>query len=489
MRKIIIACVLLVLSPINLRASQNPIDDAKSLAQQLNPISLALGPLIDQAAAQADGVLQRRLEQLNGVIQLALYSLNQIATQKIDSVDAATRQQIIDVNGYVSTNLLRFNYIVGKNLSDANAYISQNLDKFNFGIANNIASVQLLNTVPLLSIGPQGLTTFKQQGQYTDVFITGSGFRKFTDTPEAYISGGSIRDTHSWFSSEKGVKLDVPSASMGLLQIRIPNELIPTTMTATQFTLNLKIRSGSSFFVPTYSEQSLPLNVCGGLPRYQMIVTINGSGKKWEYSQIPWPGAAPYAGSNVIGVNCKSGNNNSHNDICLPSAPPNGYEIDNSPPAYGIVWGSETGHNRHNVSRLNSACIRLYCEGDDGDAWENIMGVSLKLRRLVDVNQCADPQILSAPLKYDGLVQLDLSDSLEKAQGICKDASGQYTPRVKIAMALHDSAGKDVQVLDLSENSTSEALDGAATFTVSNTGRLDATLKPVCSFHSSPVTR
>jgi len=67
--------------------SSNPIDDAKNLIGLLNPLSLALGPLIDKAAAAGDSVLQQRLEQLNGIIQLSLFTLNQIVQQRVEDID------------------------------------------------------------------------------------------------------------------------------------------------------------------------------------------------------------------------------------------------------------------------------------------------------------------------------------------------------------------------------------------------------------------
>jgi hypothetical protein len=489
-RKLVLVCLVVALLCTNPpTTSADAIDDAKGLVGQLNPISLALGPLIDRAAADGNAVLQQRLEQLNGIIQLALYSLNQIATQRMNDLDAKARQQISELNKYVSTNLLQFNYIVGKNLSDANAYLSQNIDKFNFGVANNIASVQFLNTVPLLNIGASGLTTFRQQGAYTDVFLTGSGFKKFNETPEVYLQGDSIKPDASWFGNSKGVKLDLPSASMGLLQIRIPNKLIPDTPAATPFTMGLRIRNGSKYLRSTYSEQSLPIRICGSLPKYQMIVSSRASGKKWEYSQIPYPGAAPYGNTNVIGTNCKSGNNNSHADVCPPSVPPNGYEIDNSSPEFGVIYSSETGHNRHNVSRLANGCIRLYCEGDDGDAWENIMGVRLKLRQLVDVAQCAEPVSSSVNLQYGQLEQIRLDEQVKKAVGVCQAAAAQGTPNIRTTAAIHDSAGKDVEARDLDINVPQTALNGALTLSLGNSWLLDAKLQPSCSFQYSVASK
>lgn len=489
-RKKLVACIIIALLCSNTpAASADVIDDAKGLIAQLNPINVALGPLIDRAAADGNAVLQQRLEQLNGIIQLALYSLNQIATQRINDIDAKARQQIIDLNKYVSTNLLQFNYIVGKNLSDANAYLSQNLDKFNFGVANNIASVQFLNTVPLLNIGSSGMTTFKQQGAYTDIFLAGSGFKKFNETPEVYLQGGTIKPDKSWFGKWKGVKLDVPSASMGLLQIRIPNNLIPDTPAATPFTMALTIRDGSRFLISTYSEQSFPLRVCGSLPKYQLIVSTRVSGKKWEYSQIPFPGATPYGTSNVIGTNCKSGNNNSHYDVCPPAVPPNGYEIDNSAPEFGVTYGSETGHNRHSVSRTATGCIHLYCEGDDGDAWENIMGVTLKLRRLVDVPQCAEPISSTVNLEYGQLDQIRLDEQVTKAIGVCQAAAAQATPNIRTTATVHDSSGKDVEVRDLDVNVPQTAMNGALTLSLGGGWLLDAKLQPSCSYQYSVASK
>lgn len=476
LRKFGVLLVVFVL-PLYGMPSNNPIDDAKNLSNQLNPLSLALGPLIDRAAEDANNVLQQRLEQLNGIIQLTLFTLNQIAQQKIDDIDQKTRQQIIDLNAYVSRDLLQFNAIIGKNLSDVDRILSDNLDKFNFGTANTIATIKFLNTVPLLNIGKLGITTFKQKGSYTDLYLQGSGLMKFNSKPDVYLSGTGVKTP--WYSGY--LSLDVPAASMGLLQIRIPNTAIPDDLKPSSFTLSLKIRDGTKYFMPTYSEQSVPLKICGALPRYKAKITVTASGKKWEYTQIRHPEAALLAnGDDYIGVSCKSGNNNSKKDVC-PTIPPSGWQIDDSPPDYGLTFGSETGHNYHNYSRTASHCIHLYCEGGDGDAWENIQGVRLKLKRLVDVPLCSPSAIVTTvELPYGVLSQLRLQDTVNTAIGVCKDASASATPQIHVVADILDSSDKLAETRDLLPNIPATALGGAASFSMSDQWLLDMKVTPSC---------
>jgi len=475
-------CVLLLVFVIPLYGtpSSNPIDDAKNLIGLLNPLSLALGPLIDKAAAAGDSVLQQRLEQLNGIIQLSLFTLNQIVQQRVEDIDQKTRQQIIDLNTYVSRDLLQFNSIIDKNLQQVDKILSGNLDKFNFGIANNIASIKFLNTVPLINIGKVGITTFKQKGQYTELYLQGSGLMKFGSKPDAYLAGASLKT--SWYSSS--LTLDVPAASMGLLQIRIPNEAIPDDIKPSSFTLSLKIRDGTRFFLPTYSQQSIPLKICGALPRYKARITISVSGKQWEYSKIRHPEALPIAGGDdYIGVSCKSGNNNSKRDVC-PTIPPAGFQIDDSAPDFGVTFGSETGHNYHNYSRAANHCIHLYCEGGDGDAWENIQSVRVKLKRLIDVPLCSpQPVVRTIDLQYGELAQLRLEDSVASAIGVCKDASASATPKIHIVADILDSSNKLAETRDLLPNIPVTALGGAATFKLSDQWLLDMQVDPSCRWN------
>lgn len=53
-------------------------DKAVSLVNQLNPINIALGPLIDDAISDGNEALAQRLEQLRKIIQETLFNRNKI---------------------------------------------------------------------------------------------------------------------------------------------------------------------------------------------------------------------------------------------------------------------------------------------------------------------------------------------------------------------------------------------------------------------------
>jgi hypothetical protein len=473
--KTVLRILAILALPLCASASGNPIADAKALAAQLNPISIALGPLIDQAAGDVNGVLEQRLIQLNGIIQLALNTLNQIAQQRIQDIDEKTRQQITEINRLVSQNLLQFNYIIGKNLNDVNTYLGNNIDKFNFGVANNIASIKLLNTVPLINVGPTGLTTFKQLGPYTEILLVGSGLKKFPEVPEVYLTGASL--------GNQRVKVEVPASSMGLIQLRVPNQVIPNTTSPTSFTLDLQIRDGSRLFVPTYSKQSVPLRICGALPKYAVRISFTASGKIWEYTKIQHPLSD---GNDWIKVNISGGNGNSSLDVC-PGLPPDGWTIDNSAPEYGVTYASETGHNYHSISRNAQGCLHLYADGRNGDAWENIGGTRIKLKRLTSVKRC-NAQAISevVDLKYEQLSQVRVDNDIQTAIGDCKAAAADATPVVQVTVDVLDVSRKTVETRDLDTNVPQTALNGALTASMDSHGLIDLKLEPSCRW-SYPV--
>ena len=111
-------------------------------------------------------------------------------------------------------NLLQFNALVGKHISTIDSSMRQRINQFNFGLANDLASLKWLPTVPLLMLDGNGITTFKQSGKTTSLFISGSSFKKYDEKPMAYLSGDGIKNP-SFFSRSNEIEISVPNASMG----------------------------------------------------------------------------------------------------------------------------------------------------------------------------------------------------------------------------------------------------------------------------------
>jgi hypothetical protein len=470
-------------------ANPTVLDDATGAVAKLNPINIALNGLIGEAADAGNSVLQQRLQQLQGIVQLAIYELNEAAKQRIDQIDARTRDQIADVNKIVQMDLLQFDSLVGKHIKDINSDMLQRIDQLNFGIANTIASVQILNTIPLIRTDSSGtgLTTFKQQGNLTKMYIVGSGFMKIGQKPTAYISGSSVKADRStlWGLSEDGISVDVENASMGLLELSIPNAIIPDDYGPASFSLKLKIGEGSNWiFFHKYSSQSVPLHVCGKLPKLSAKLTVWASGKHYIRDRRPM---------RDLHAAVRSGNNNSSDKICLPPSPPLGWEFDLSYPDYGIVYGGEN-HNNYHVIVLpgpGNPCLGAYVEGGDGDAHLNIQGVQMKLIQLADAGECT-PKWSSEPLTlgYGALQQTNINDRIVAAKGgECTEARAREIPTAHVSVSILDANNKIIETRDLLQDTEVSVLKGAGKFIFHNTGLLDMELDPTCNWGPIPATQ
>jgi hypothetical protein len=68
--RIVLCFALLVTSEHSARAGVDLSESAKGLLGQLNPVNLALGPLVDDAVAKGNVAVAQRLEQLRATIQI-----------------------------------------------------------------------------------------------------------------------------------------------------------------------------------------------------------------------------------------------------------------------------------------------------------------------------------------------------------------------------------------------------------------------------------
>ena len=486
MRFILVGVISAVLSfPAN--AGQTIIDDANSLLGKLNPINIALKGLIGEAADAGNSVLQQRLEQLQGIIQLAIYQLNEAAKQRIDQLDADTRNQIADVNKLVQSDLLQFDALVGKHLKDIDESMRKRIDQFNFGLSNTIASIKILNTVPLIRTDEDGMgiSAFKQQGDETRLYIVGSGLMKVGKKPSAYLSGTTVRSDFStlWGLWGEGVSVTVENASMGLVELSIPNALIPDAYGPASFSLTLKIGEGSGLFGTKYSTQSVPLHICGKLPKLTAKLTVWASGKHYVREQRDL---------RDLHTSVANGNNHSSDELCLPDAPPIGWDYDMAYPDYGIVYGGENHNGYHAIVRYgpNNRCIRAYVDGTEGNAHLNVQGIRMKLIQLADTSECV-PKWTSQPtlLAYGSLTQINISEQTVAAQGgECAEAKARAIPTVHTSISILDSDQKVIETKDLIPDAQVTALKGAGQFRLHNTGLLDMELDPRCFWSLIPRT-
>src|SRR5580700_11670752 len=113
----ILACLLLLGGTVStIHADLDVAQQASALIGTLNPVNLALGPLVDNAISSGNFALAQRLEQLRAIIQESLYTLDQIAQKRITQVNADAEGRIKQLQDAVNQNQLLFNSILSKNI-------------------------------------------------------------------------------------------------------------------------------------------------------------------------------------------------------------------------------------------------------------------------------------------------------------------------------------------------------------------------------------
>jgi len=385
-------------------------------------------------------------------------------------------------------SLNHLSHFWGQVQKDLDQNMLARIDQFNFGLANTIASVSFLNTIPLIKTDATGISTFKEAGGSTNLYIIGSGLKKSDDRPTAFLSGATVKSNYTtlWGVIREGIALDIPNASMSLLEVTIPNSLIPDDYGPTDFSLTLKLREGSNLVGwPKYSEQSIPLHVCGKLQKYKAVIAVWASGKQYVRDRRPL--------TDLIHGGCAGGRTNDSGNVCLPDQPPSGWEFDMADPDYGIVWqgSSFEGYVDYHHYGVGRRCMTCYCDGSQGNAHCNLMGLQMKIRRLADLDPCAAKWSSPEPiaLTYGRLIQTDVHDQIVASGGSggvgCDELKAQYAPTSHVTITILDSNGKVVETEDLREEIEATALSGAATFTRHSSGRIDMHLDPKCSW--SPV--
>ena len=158
-------------------ADGNALDQAKSLVRSLNPINLALGPLIDQAVSDGNSALAQRLEQLRSIIQEALFNLNKIIMDATTTLNSDTAARLDQLNNAVSSNLQLFQAIASGQTDALNTDAEQRIQQFGNTTANLVAALPVPSQ-PLPNVPNTGFSLVKSQSQSTILFVTGAGLLK-----------------------------------------------------------------------------------------------------------------------------------------------------------------------------------------------------------------------------------------------------------------------------------------------------------------------
>ncbi len=464
------------------------LDDVNDTLTKLNPISGAISSLIGQAAGAGNTILQERLEQLNGIIQLAIQQLNEAAKERIDQLDEKTTKQLGQLNRYVQENLLQFDYLVNHNLQDADTFLAGRINQFNEGVANTICSVSLLKTTPLLRVGETGITTYKQVGTYTTLYIPGSCLAKYSSAPDVYVSGDNVpRNLNTLF---KGTAIDKVYASSALIVVPLPNSLLPETNQVANLILHLKFSMG---WFSGSQEQAIPLHVCGIIPKLTAHFRAAAIGKAYQRDKVPYPSSYPGMivsnGVPLAHSSTPSGNGNNTVNLDIPPSPREGWVVDMSSPDYGLVYAINDKHNHWDLGRLPNHGLHLYTEGSEGDAWLNV-AVSVKVMKTVDQDPCAPAVEWDLPLPYGPANAVDIHDKIDQAVGTaCAEARNEMIPVVSTRVEIFDSSHISHGSAFMKQNIPVEFLNRAVKLTLDNDNHLAVLASPYCDSSFVPVTK
>jgi hypothetical protein len=494
--KTLVSCVLVaaLLAPpsATLAWAQSGADvtkEASNLYNTLNPINIALGPLIDRAASDADSVLQARLEQLHGIIQEALYTLDQIAKTRIEQINQDTKDRLNQLQAATSQAIQQLNDLAADRITQIDDSMQARIDQLGNAAGNLVASLPI-PIEPILNVGTQGITTYKNVGDYTTVFVAGSGLRKDGYQPLAWVEKPGAKSTSWWSVGNADPNVVVASASMGLVQLRIPNSLLPDSSSALDYVIRMKLLRGYSFGVfRSYTEESFPLHICTSVKHYSVEVKQTASGQYWDRRTVPVPGAVFTKGlPDGFYIDDNGGNN--HRDVCALDF--DGYAVDTDPaPGFqsGLTVGAEGGDHYHNVTWAipHPGCIHLYCDNRDGGSNEWIAKVYERQKRVLPTDQCAEPVLVKKDLKYSTSNQIQLDP--QKAIGRCGEAGLSASPNLTTHLDIRDSQGNIVDSLTVNSNSSQHALNGAVSVNMDSTGLMKITIKPACRWTYDAVVK
>ncbi len=466
-------CISLAFPP---QTRADVIDDSDKLLSQLNPITGALDGLVGEAADKGNAVLQQQLEHLRAIIKEAIFDLDQVVKKRGEQLDEAAVKDISLLNQYVQQNLVQFDALVGKRLDQIDQTMYDRINQFNFGLANVLASIKFINTISLIQTDKDGngISAFKQEGNATRLYIVGSGFTKH-GKPSAYLSGAGIKSnyTSGYGLWGNGVSVGVTSASMGLLEITIPNEYLPNDFGPAYMSLELKIPSG---WVSS-DAQSVPLHICGVVPRLFASITVVGHGKHFVRSAVPL---------RDLHAAIANGNDNNHDEICAPDVAPDGWEFEGD-----LTYGGENDNGYHAIvpDQPHFRCLRAYVDGTQGNAHLNIQGIKYHLIKLDDLNPCVPATTLpSVELKYYNLTQVNLADTISAAEGgECADAAKKSPPSATETVELLDSGKRHIETVTLIPGASVSAKTVKVDFPLTLDGALSMTATPVCIYHPRPA--
>lgn len=480
-------------------ARADPIEDAAAIVSQLSPIGPAIGPLIDRAIAKGDKALADRLQQLHTIIQEALATADAIAQRRIGDVDERLSARLTQLRVTVDQSLVQLQRLIRGDIEVADTALQARIAQLQADVGNVVAAVDFVAVDPLVSVGPNGLSVYRQVGDMTVLSITGMGLRKQDTQPVVGIR--PFDDDRACFTaSDSGcAPVNIRTSTMSLLTVGIPNNGISSPIT--DYKLYLKLRRGYkhawlSWLLPdswnaSYATPSVPLRVCA-LERLTIEGTLTASGEIWERDVVPWS----RVGGREAYVECPKGSGGTPLSVC-----PKGYndwDVDTTRghEASGLDvdgCGGEGPIPEQRNCSWAGACYAIWCAADHSDRGRNVSAINARvhLRRRKATDACGTTSAAAEPLLYrDGESEpvKGLTFNRSEAVGACEESGLTKAPTFKASVVVRSPAGVVVDD-ELVAGFPKTYLRDSLTLLLEPDGVLRSLLKPSCHWWYDPAVQ
>jgi hypothetical protein len=459
--------------------------DAQALAGQLNPINVALGPLIDRAISDGNDALAQRLEQLRSIIQEALFNVNKIISDATININSDAAGRLADLNGYVQVNLATFKGIADGSIDALNENAKQRIDQLSNNAANLVMALPI-PAQPLPNVPNNGYSIVKASGASTPLFITGAGLLRGGKHPRAYILNlDSPADKH--FFSHDGTEVPVSAASMGLIELQIPASVFPKDPQAER-TLVLLLNAGAIFEKAV--EPSFPLLLCSVLPKYTAKTAEEAYGQIWETRIVPHPKQTS-AGQLYIDSG-SDGGTDARRHVCANASDEGagGWNADPNAGYHGLqydIYGQEKGERHPGLEHIGSfaddgkGCIDMYAARDSsGGGWAKMTGLAIHQRKLKK-SQCGDtftPPALALDYSKPAFIERNPQELLDKCAQLSEGAADK--PNVVYRVDIIDQQQTVVGHADLGLGTSQRLVNNTISAEVNNSGTLMLTIASRC---------
>ena len=449
---------------------------SSSLIDQLNPFVSAFGPLADRAASDANDVLAGQLEHARAIIRSELDHLKEIEDGAISQANKAARDRIDQFLIGVQNTIPQLQSMLDEVRRNTNADLKDRIAQLE-SIGNIIDGLPISVDPFVDKTDKNGLAAYRQDGQFTDVFITGVGLRKYGEAPTATVTPDG---------SKTATKVNVPTASMGMLRLQVPNSLISEQGGTTRLILAITFLAGKRLLGlgSDYRTQTFDLNICA-FPKeaYQVIYTTIASGEFIAHRQVKSP-KINHPGDGVYTEN------NQEVQICATDADDDGWTADQSQGKYGLSYGSEHGDGPHGAkyNYPKNDCV-VITAGTSGNMWlPNVYIYQKKLMRTLKCTtppdqyarcSCSDPVVQQTQLRWGQKAQLTLD--VGKSYGVCQGDGITSDPIPQTTVSILDSKGTTLDQDVITAGASRSLWNGSLTISRTSAGEIvTSKLKPIC---------